>query len=246
MERFAAGGERADDLRRELGLSKEDFVAVSVGQLSKRKNQMTAIRAMAQIADPDVKYVAVGLGECEDEDRRLVGELGLEGRVILTGYREDVVPAAEDWQFPPFQMIKKGERLYGRGTADMKGGVAAMCAVLLQLSRENIRLSGTLTLVLVADEECGNLGMRHFLREKGKAAFAVIGEPTELQVAVAHRGVLRDYVRNGRCVFGAFWDTDSGNFFNEVVSVGIMHYFALVPCVVASLVTHGMRIGIRN
>ncbi|WP_285824085.1 M20 family metallopeptidase [Schaedlerella arabinosiphila] len=116
-----------------------------------------------------------------------------EPEIIFCGHL-DVVPAAEDWQFPPFQMTKKGERLYGRGTADMKGGVAAMCAVLLQLSRENIRLSGTLTLVLVADEECGNLGMRHFLREKGKAAFAVIGEPTELQVAVAHRGVLRDYV----------------------------------------------------
>ena len=67
---------------------------------------MTAIRAMAQIADPDVKYVAVGLGECEDEDRRLVGELGLEGRVILTGYREDVeelLHMADCFVFPSLQ-----------------------------------------------------------------------------------------------------------------------------------------------
>lgn len=113
--------------------------------------------------------------------------------IIFCGHL-DVVPVTEDWSCPPFQMTRAGGRLYGRGTADMKGGVAAMCAVLLRLSRENRKLSGTLTLLLVADEECGNLGMRHFLREKRNAAFAVIGEPTELQVAVAHRGVLRDYV----------------------------------------------------
>lgn len=113
--------------------------------------------------------------------------------IIFCGHL-DVVPASEDWEYPPFQMTKEGERLYGRGTADMKGGVAAMCAVLLKLARNRVKLSGTLTLVFVADEECGNLGMRNFLKTKRNAAFAVIGEPTGLQVAIAHRGVLRDHV----------------------------------------------------
>lgn len=116
-----------------------------------------------------------------------------EPEIIFCGHL-DVVPAAEDWLLPPFQMTRVGELLYGRGAADMKGGVAAMSAVLLKLARDRVKLSGTLTLVFVADEECGNLGMRNFLKEKCNAAFAVIGEPTGLQVAVAHRGVLRDYV----------------------------------------------------
>lgn len=124
----------------------------------------------------------------------LTASYGSGGPEIIFCGHLDVVPASEDWKYPPFQMTKEGDRLYGRGTADMKGGIAAMSAVLLKLAREKVKLSGTLTLVFVADEECGNLGMRHFLKEKRNAAFAVIGEPTGLQTAIAHRGVLRDYI----------------------------------------------------
>ncbi len=138
--------------------------------------------------------ISVRIQDLGDHRANLTASYGNGGPEIIFCGHLDVVPAAKDWSYPPFQITKVDERLYGRGTADMKGGVAAMSAVLLRLAREKVKLSGTLTLVLVADEECGNLGMRRFLSEKRNAVFAVIGEPTELRVAVAHRGVLRDYV----------------------------------------------------
>lgn len=113
--------------------------------------------------------------------------------IVFCGHL-DVVPVTEDWNYPPFQLTKEGGRLYGRGTSDMKSAVAAMSAVLIELARKKAKLKGRLTLVFVADEEAGNLGMMHFFKQERTPSFAVIGEPTELEVAIAHRGVLRDYV----------------------------------------------------
>ncbi len=103
---FAQNTADADKLRREFGLMADDFVVVSVGQLSKRKNQETMIRAMAQIKDKSIKYLAVGLGECEEKDKKLIQKLGLKGQVILTGYREDVnvfLQMADCFAFPSVQ-----------------------------------------------------------------------------------------------------------------------------------------------
>lgn len=116
-----------------------------------------------------------------------------EPELIFCGHL-DVVPALEEWNYPPFALTRDGDKLYGRGTSDMKGGVAAMSAVMIDLARRKVNIKGRLTLVFVADEEASNQGMHYFLREKRKPILAVIGEPTVLQVAVAHRGVLRDYI----------------------------------------------------
>lgn len=93
-------------LRQELGFKEEDFVLMSVGQLSKRKNQETMIRAMAQISDKNVKYLIVGLGEMEETDRKLVEELHLEQNVVFAGYRGDVkelLHAVDCFVFPSLQ-----------------------------------------------------------------------------------------------------------------------------------------------
>ncbi len=113
--------------------------------------------------------------------------------IIFCGHL-DVVPVSNDWNYPPFCLTKVGERLYGRGSSDMKAGIAAMSATIIELAKSKASLNGKLTLVFVADEEGANLGMKHFLEKPQDALFAVIGEPTELQVAVSHRGVLRDYI----------------------------------------------------
>lgn len=104
--RFAGAGGDADRLRREFGFSREDFVLISVGQLSKRKNQETMIRAMVRISDQSVKYLVVGLGECEESDKDRIRELDLKGRVVLAGYREDVdrlLQMADCFVFPSVQ-----------------------------------------------------------------------------------------------------------------------------------------------
>jgi glycosyltransferase involved in cell wall biosynthesis len=92
--------------REEFHLNVTDFVLVSVGQLSKRKNQGMIIEAMAQIKQPNIKYLIVGIGEMEGQYRKRIKELHLEERIILAGYRRDIpdiLSAADCFVFPSLQ-----------------------------------------------------------------------------------------------------------------------------------------------
>lgn len=90
ISKFQRSGENVCKVRKSIGIQDSDYVVISVGELTKRKNQETVIRAMAKIKDKDVRYVIVGIGECEEDDRKLVQELGLEEKVIFVGYRKDI------------------------------------------------------------------------------------------------------------------------------------------------------------
>lgn len=109
-----------------------------------------------------------------------------DGKNLLYNGHMDVVPpgSEEEWKFPPFSATIKRKRIYGRGAADMKGGLAAMVIALKILKKLDIKLSGNLILNAVADEETGgNLGTRWLLENKLQSIncdFVVIGEPTGL------------------------------------------------------------------
>lgn len=119
-----------------------------------------------------------------------------EGPELILNGHLDVVPADGTWDMNPFELFEDGELVYGRGVCDMKGGLAAMCQVALYVAGQGGPKRGTLKLVFVADEEDANRGLGAYLEEYGCAGevYAVIGEPTNLEVAVAHRGVTRSYV----------------------------------------------------
>ncbi len=92
--------------RSEFNLSEDDFVLFTAGQLSKRKNHEVVIKALAKIENKNVKLLICGLGELENYLKELIHDLGLENRVILAGYRNDVVEqlhAADCFVFPSFQ-----------------------------------------------------------------------------------------------------------------------------------------------
>jgi acetylornithine deacetylase/succinyl-diaminopimelate desuccinylase len=118
-------------------------------------------------------------------------------RTLVVNGHTDVVPAVpERWSHPPFSPSVIGGRLYGRGSADMKGGVAAaICAL------DVLRASGSgpvcdLVFQFVADEERGgSLGTRA-LWEAGllKGDACLVPEPTSLSVSVAERGLLQGQV----------------------------------------------------
>lgn len=120
-------------------------------------------------------------------------EHGPGPELLLTGHL-DVVPAGEGWDGDPFRAVLRGERLYGRGACDMKGGIAAMCEAAKNFAKKGGPAAGRLTLLFVADEECSNLGTLTYLKRGGRGDFAIIGEPTEMEIAAAHRGVFRSYV----------------------------------------------------
>ncbi len=116
---------------------------------------------------------------------------GARPRLAWNGHL-DVVPAGDPatWEHPPFDGTVVDGRLIGRGAADMKGAVAAALAAASAIVRSGVRLAGTLELHLAADEELtGNHGTR-VLWEAGllDQDACIVGEPTELQLALAERG----------------------------------------------------------
>lgn len=106
----------------------------------------------------------------------------------------DVVPCIGDWKYAPLNYTEEGTYIYGRGGCDMKGGIAAMCGAAISLLENRESLNGTVRLTFVADEEQANLGMHHFLDTHQAADYTILGEPTDLHIAIAHRGVARYYI----------------------------------------------------
>jgi len=103
------------------------------------------------------------------------------GRSLLLNGHLDTVGVAG--MQAPFEARIEDGRLYGRGSYDMKGAIAALCVAAAEL--EGLR--GDVIVTAVADEELGSIGTEAVLRQVHADA-AIVAEPTELQVAVAHRG----------------------------------------------------------
>lgn len=114
-------------------------------------------------------------------------------RLILSGHL-DVVPPGDPatWSIDPWAAEMRDGRLYGRGACDMKGGVAAILAAVRALGVDGSlhRLDGELMVVLVSSEEDGGQGTLGALRSGATADMAVITEPSQLDVVVAHAGAI--------------------------------------------------------
>lgn len=138
--------------------------------------------------------IACEIQEVDDDRANFVAEIGSGHPVLEFNGHLDVVPWSGAWHYPPLEATERDGRIYGRGACDMKGGVAAMCAAMLSIADAHVSLNGTLRLCLVADEEHANAGTLAFQAIHPPADFAVIGEPTNLHIAVAHRGVARFFI----------------------------------------------------
>ena len=125
------------------------------------------------------------------------------GGIVLSGHT-DVVPVdGQAWTVEPFSLSEAGGKLYGRGTADMKGYLASvLAAVPVFLARP---LKRPVHLAFSYDEEVGCLGVRGLLEVLPQRipapALCLIGEPTELKPVLGHKGKLamRCHVRGAAC-----------------------------------------------
>ncbi len=121
----------------------------------------------------------------------LYASVGPAGAGVMLSGHTDVVPAeGQRWTHPPFALTRADGRYYGRGTADMKGFVAAALAAVLAAARRPLKVP--LHLALSYDEEIGCMGVRSLIDMLGQASvrprFCIVGEPTGMQVATGHKG----------------------------------------------------------
>src|SRR3954470_21674845 len=105
------------------------------------------------------------------------------GRSLMFNGHLDVV-GVEGMQHAPFDALERDGRMYGRGTSDMKGGVAAMCAAAARVSGS---VRGDMIVAAVVDEEWMSAGTNALLSSGVRADAAIVTEPTGLRVMPAHR-----------------------------------------------------------
>jgi acetylornithine deacetylase len=125
----------------------------------------------------------------------VLGRLGKPGgrRIVLVGH-VDVVPVGDlsTWSEDPWSAAIDGDRLYGRGACDMKGGVASILVAVRALRDAGLdeRLAGEILVASVPSEEDGGQGMLAAIRAGATGDMAVITEPTGLGVVIAHAGAI--------------------------------------------------------
>jgi acetylornithine deacetylase len=116
---------------------------------------------------------------------------GIEDGVVLSGHT-DVVPAEEqEWTGAPFVAMRRDQKIYGRGAVDMKGFIA--CALALAPEFAEIPLKRPIHIALTFDEEVGCRGAPILIADMLAAGIrpgaVVVGEPTEMGIVVAHKGM---------------------------------------------------------
>jgi acetylornithine deacetylase/succinyl-diaminopimelate desuccinylase len=130
---------------------------------------------------------------------RLPGSGG--GKALLLCGHMDTVPPYD----MPDALIPRREddKIYGRGAADMKGPLASMIEAMLAVKRSGLRLKGDLIFAGVIDEELRSFGAVDLIEKGLSADAAIIGEPSDLKLSVAHRGLeWFDFCFKGKTVHG--------------------------------------------
>jgi len=165
----------AAEALRELGLSVETV-----------RPDLAAVRADAAWPGEEMARASLPV---------VIGRIGRAGgrRIVLSGHL-DVVPPGDlsTWTTDPWAGDVRDGAIYGRGACDMKGGVASILAAVRELGSagELDRLTGELIVALVPSEEDGGQGTLAAIRAGATGDMAIITEPSDLDVVVAHAGAI--------------------------------------------------------
>ena len=162
----------------------------------------------------------IGYAKHEKEPHRtnVVATIGTGRPRVLVAAHLDVVPAGDGWETDPFKPVLKGDRLYGRGTADNKGQLASMMLAARYLKEHEADFNGQLILVAAADEERGSEnGLVYLVRDNivdadvgiipdigGNIREVAIGEKGLLRLNVTSHGV-QAHASRPESGFSAIW-----------------------------------------
>jgi succinyl-diaminopimelate desuccinylase len=185
------------------------------------------IGAMLQEAGYTVDYF-----EYADSRTSVVARAGGNDKkppLCLTGHIDVVPLGTRKWSKDPFSGETDGDRLYGRGTSDMKAGIAGILLAAKNLAK---KLSGTpgVVLVLTAAEEGGCIGSQHLARTQllGKAGAMIVGEPTSNYPYVGHKGSLKFYARfRGVSAHGSMPELGENAIYKAARAVAKLEHFEM-------------------
>jgi acetylornithine deacetylase len=134
----------------------------------------------------------------------VVARTGGGGTSLMFNGHLDVV-GTDGMTHAPWGAEEKSGRLYGRGSADMKSGVAAMCAAAARAADQRSDIE--IIIAAVADEEFESAGTRALIGRGVRADAAIVTEPTRLAIMPAHLGfVWVDVITHGRAAHGSRWE----------------------------------------
>jgi acetylornithine deacetylase len=157
------------------GTSNLDFIAFVAECLEASGARVSILPGMR----PDARNLYAVLGPAE-----------VPGGLLLAAHSDVVAVEGQPWTRDPFKLTREDGRLYGRGTADMKGFIAAMLTAVSNV--DTAKLHRPLHIAISGDEEFGCIGVPPLLDALAQLdvppAYAVVGEPTSLRVAVKHKG----------------------------------------------------------
>lgn len=132
------------------------------------------------------------------------GSNASQGRTLMLNAHYDTVGI--NGMADPFSATVRDGRLYGRGAYDMKGSLAACMTAAKAITDADISLSGDLLVAAVADEEYASLGTAELIKQYTMDA-AIVTEPTELQLCLAHKGFIwLEVETTGRAAHGSRFD----------------------------------------
>lgn len=169
---------------------------------------ITYVQTMLQDVGAEVQLIQNQTGE----KANLYATIGPgDGSGVMLSGHTDVVPVeGQEWSVPAFQMTQHDGRVYGRGTADMKGFLASALSAALKAAKKPLKTS--LHLAFSYDEEIGCVGVRSLIDMLKTAPirplFCIVGEPTQMAVATGHKGkIAAQALCHGKTVHSALAPT---------------------------------------
>ncbi|MBN2456683.1 MAG: M20 family metallopeptidase [Sedimentisphaerales bacterium] len=136
--------------------------------------------------------------DCWDKKRAnitaKVNSTGHKGALMFACHLDVVPPGKAKWQYPPFDAFESNGKIYGRGSTDMKGSIAAVITAIRQVVESGTKLQGDIILLAAAGEENDSCGakrfMQNFQKQAPQLAGVIVTEPTDFEVVNTHRGLL--------------------------------------------------------
>ena len=114
----------------------------------------------------------------------------IDGGVVLNGHTDVVPVEGQKWNSDPFELVRDGENLHGRGSVDMKGFLACVLGSVPTFQKAG--LSRPIHIAFSYDEETGGYGMpvllEHMAGKAFRPAVVIVGEPTEMKIITGHKG----------------------------------------------------------